>query len=138
MHRGHSQRQRHAMPKSRRKHLPPPGPVNAFQTTSWESRSPLRPTINHWYVPLLSTKHLDAIPPRVLRPMSFDYSIAHVPGKELYTADALSRAPQHFSSQDEQQVTTTENHVSTITDHLPTLAESLSQYCKAKQYDQIL
>ena len=50
-------------------------------------------------VPLLSTKHLDAVPPRVLRfhlrLIRFAYSISHVPGKELNTADALSRARSH-------------------------------------------
>ena len=44
-------------------------------------------------VPLLSTKHLDSISPRVLcarlRLIRFDYSIVHIPGKQLYTADTL-------------------------------------------------
>lgn len=48
-------------------------------------------------IPLLNTKHLDALPPRViqfcLRLAKFDYVINHVLGKFLYTADALSRAP---------------------------------------------
>ena len=48
-------------------------------------------------VPLLSETHLDRLPPRVLRfrlrLISFDYSINHVPGKLLYTADALFHAP---------------------------------------------
>ena len=48
-------------------------------------------------VPLLGRTHLDCLPPRILRfrlrLMRFSYSICHVPGKELYTADALSRAP---------------------------------------------
>ena len=48
-------------------------------------------------VPLLGSKHLDSLPPRVLRfrlrLARFDYSIEHVPGKLLYTADTLSRAP---------------------------------------------
>ena len=48
-------------------------------------------------VPLLGTKHLDSLPPRVLRFRlrldRFSYDITHVPGKELYTADTLSRAP---------------------------------------------
>ena len=48
-------------------------------------------------VPLLSKTHLDRLPPCVLhfrlRLMQFDYSISHVPGKFLYMADALSRAP---------------------------------------------
>lgn len=48
-------------------------------------------------VPLLGVKHLDSLPPRVLRFRlrldRFSYDIRHVPGKELYTADTLSRAP---------------------------------------------
>ena len=48
-------------------------------------------------VPLFSTKHLDELPARVqrfrLRMMRFEFSISYVPGKELLTADALSRAP---------------------------------------------
>ena len=48
-------------------------------------------------VPLLGTTHLDCLPPRILRfrlrLMRFNYTICHVPGKELCTADALSSAP---------------------------------------------
>ena len=48
-------------------------------------------------VPLLGTKHLDDLPPRVLRfrlrLSRFEYDIKHVPGKQLYTANTLSRAP---------------------------------------------
>ena len=48
-------------------------------------------------VPLLSNKRLDDLPPRVLRfrqrMAKYDYSISHVPGKFLYTADTLSRDP---------------------------------------------
>ena len=44
-------------------------------------------------VPLLGEKHLDSPPPRVLRFRlrldRFDYSIKHIPGKELYMADTL-------------------------------------------------
>ena len=47
--------------------------------------------------PLLNTKHLDSMPPRILRfrlrLVRYDYSVCHVPGKHLYTADTLSRAP---------------------------------------------
>ena len=50
-------------------------------------------------VPLLGLKHLDRLPPRILRfrlrLTRFDYTITHVPGKYLYTADTLSRAPVH-------------------------------------------
>lgn len=48
-------------------------------------------------VPLLSMKHLDGLPTRVLqfrlRLDRFDDKIIHVPGKQLYTADTLSRSP---------------------------------------------
>lgn len=48
-------------------------------------------------VPLLGSKCLDSLPPRVLRfrlrLARFEYQITHVPGKQLYTADTLSRAP---------------------------------------------
>ena len=48
-------------------------------------------------VPLLSSKNLDEMPIRVQRfrlcLMQYSYSIEHVPGKSLCTADTLSRAP---------------------------------------------
>lgn len=48
-------------------------------------------------VPLLSTKLIDELPIRVqrfrMRLLRFGFTIRHVPGKELHTADALSRAP---------------------------------------------
>ena len=48
-------------------------------------------------VPLLSTKRLDELPLRVqrfrMRMLRYNYSICHVPGKNLSTADTLSRAP---------------------------------------------
>lgn len=48
-------------------------------------------------VPLLNTKCLNMLPPCVLhfrlRLSRFEYTVFHVPGKLLYTADTLSRAP---------------------------------------------
>ena len=48
-------------------------------------------------VPLLSRTNLDSLPPQVLKfrlhLTRFCYTISHVPGKFLYMADALSRAP---------------------------------------------
>ena len=48
-------------------------------------------------VPILGSKSLDTLPVRVqrfrMRLMSFQYSISHIPGKDITTADALSRAP---------------------------------------------
>ena len=55
-------------------------------------------------IPLLGFKNLHDLPPRVLRfrlrLARFDYSISHVPGKLLYTADALSRDPLVNANQD--------------------------------------
>ena len=49
-------------------------------------------------IPLLNTKHLDDLPPRILRfrlrLAKFKYTAQHIPGKLLYVADALSRAPE--------------------------------------------
>ncbi|XP_064482820.1 uncharacterized protein K02A2.6-like [Ornithodoros turicata] len=48
-------------------------------------------------VPIFSTKRLDDLTPRLqrmrLRTMEYDFSIDHVPGKNLHTADVLSRNP---------------------------------------------
>ena len=48
-------------------------------------------------IPLLNTKCLNGLPPRILRfrlrLARFRYTIHHVPGKLLYTVDTLSRAP---------------------------------------------
>ena len=47
--------------------------------------------------PLLGSKNLNEMPPRIqrlrMRLLRFQYSISHVPGKSLTTADTLSRAP---------------------------------------------
>lgn len=48
-------------------------------------------------LPLLGSRGLDELPPRILRfrlrLLRFSYEILHVPGKSLITADTLSRAP---------------------------------------------
>ena len=48
-------------------------------------------------VPLFSSKCLDDLPPRIqrfrMRLMRYSYTISHVPGKQLITADTLSWAP---------------------------------------------
>ena len=48
-------------------------------------------------IPLLNTKQLDSMPPQILRfrlrLARYDYTIHHVSGKHLYSADTLSKAP---------------------------------------------
>ena len=61
-------------------------------------------------IPLLSTKHLDILPPRILRfrlrLAKFNYTVFHVPGKLLYAADALSRAPVPVTGDESLEVET--------------------------------
>ena len=56
-------------------------------------------------VPLLGAKDLDLLPPRIqrfrMRLMRYSYQITHVPGRDLYTADTLSRAPSCDQSPEE-------------------------------------
>ena len=55
-------------------------------------------------VPLLGEKNLDNLPPRILRfRLHLTYSIQHIPGKLMYMADALSRAPTSDSSESKLQ-----------------------------------
>ena len=72
-------------------------------------------------VPILSTKHLDDLPPQVLRfrlrLARFSYTIEHMPGKLLYTADTLSRAPQPV--QDPELQEEAESFAEAITSALP-------------------
>ena len=53
-------------------------------------------------LPLLSTKALDELTPRVLRfrlrLMQYHFGITHVPGQSLITANTLSRAPASSST----------------------------------------
>ena len=92
-------------------------------------------------VPLLGTKHLDSLPPRILRFRlrldRFDYTIEHVPGKELYTADTLSRAPTGIppSSSDSALEQLAELLAIENITHLPASASRLEIYRKAQRDD---
>ena len=92
-------------------------------------------------VPLLGVKHLDTLPPRVLRFRlrldRFSYDIKHVPGKELYTADTLSRAPipdnNATNSVDLQELA--ELCITTVVSHLPASDQRLETFRKAQAED---
>ena len=94
-------------------------------------------------IPLLSTKQLDNLPPRVLRfrlrLARFDYSIQHIPGKLLYTADALSRAPhletQELSQSMEEEMV--ETFVGTVISTLPASVQRLEAYRDAQAHDAV-
>ena len=91
-------------------------------------------------VPLLGNKSLDTLSPRVLRfrihLMRFQYSISHVPGKTLYMADTLSRAPLHVSATDDI-TSDTERFVQSIISALPATKDNLDSYHIAQREDPI-
>ena len=84
-------------------------------------------------VPLFSSKHLDNLPPRILRFRLrlawYSFTISHVPGKLLYTADALSRSPcQNGDKNSKELEEEVETYISAIVSTLPATAQRLSQY----------
>lgn len=89
-------------------------------------------------VPLLGSKELDAIPARVqrfkLRLMRFCYTISHVPGKELWTADALSRSPVEPPDNMEEE---TEAFVQVILQSVPASREYLIEVKKMQEDDPV-
>ena len=91
-------------------------------------------------VPLLGTKRLDSLPPRVLRFRlrldRFDYSIKHVPGKNLHTADTLSRAPSASNKSDSTLEELAELLMATCIAHLPASKDRLDAYRRAQKADQ--
>lgn len=92
-------------------------------------------------VPLLGMKDLDKLPPRVLRfrlrLARFQYTITHVPGKYLYTADALSRAPTANADNDARLQEEAESLIAECIAHLPASNERLDEYRKAQAADPI-
>ena len=95
-------------------------------------------------IPLLNTKHLDSLPPRILRfrlrLAKFDYTVFHVPGKLLYTADALSRAPTSppTPTEDDSLQEDAELFVRTVVSSLPASKGRLAEYQKAQLEDYTL
>ena len=92
-------------------------------------------------VPLLGTKDLDNLPPRVLRfrlrLARFDYTISHVPGKALYTADTLSRAPLESSETDSSPQGEAELLLEMCLSNLPANKEWLDEYRASQSTDPV-
>ena len=93
-------------------------------------------------VPLLSAKNLDELPLRVqrfhLRMMRFNYSISHVPGKYLYTAGALSRAPVSTSnSKDHSFRKEVDSYVNLVIGNLPATDARLKEIQSRQEEDPI-
>ena len=91
-------------------------------------------------VPLLSSKPLDSVPVRVqrfrLRLMRFDYTISLVPGKELNTADTLSRATV-AGIDDSNLRTEMKEYVHSIVNSLPASEERLKTIREQQDKDPV-
>ena len=94
-------------------------------------------------VPLLGSKNLDELPPRIqrfrMRLMKYSYNIVHIPGKELYTADTLSRAPldKPLSEADQQLNKDLSLYVLSILDNLPATEKQLENIRLHQDEDEI-
>ena len=93
-------------------------------------------------VPLFSSKHLEELPLRVqrfrMRMMRFQFTIGHVPGKELTIADALSRAPvSKASAADELLQREATAFVDFVVEHLPATEQRLQEIRECQQKDAV-
>ena len=94
-------------------------------------------------LPLLGNKSLHSLPPRIvrfrLRLRRFEYSISHTPGKQLVTADALSRSPLGSTAsaavcplQEEAEYL-----LETCVTMLPASSHRLNEFCEAQASDPV-
>ena len=93
-------------------------------------------------VPLLASKDLSSMPPRILRfrlrMMRFAPTVVHVQGKDQVTADALSRAPvDKPSPSDISFIEEVEQFASFTVKYLPATEVRLRQICRAQDEDAV-
>jgi hypothetical protein len=95
-------------------------------------------------VPLLNNKHLDSLPPRILRfrlrLMRFAYTMSHVPGKSLYTADTLSRAPlpSMHTPAEAQREDAVEFFIEEVISNLPGNRDAINKYRDSQATDPVV
>ncbi|CAB3997437.1 Hypothetical predicted protein, partial [Paramuricea clavata] len=95
-------------------------------------------------VPLLTTHTLDQIPPRIqrfrMRLMRFNLEkMTHVPGKQMYTSDALSRLLKPFTKPDCCTVPEDDMNafVETVINSLPVSDKKLKEIIEAQEEDEV-
>ena len=94
-------------------------------------------------VPLFGSKTLVELPPRIqrfqMRLMKYSFKILHVPGKELVTADTLSRAPldKQVSKEDERLNEDLNLYVSHILENFPATERKLDELRLHQQNDEV-
>ena len=87
----------------------------------------------------MSLRHAKSIKRFRMRLMRYLYQIVHVPGKDLTTADTLSRAPLHRSlTKDEKQLSEDLNlYVSHLVERLPTKEYRLQEIRLHQDEDEV-
>nr|XP_055037759.1 uncharacterized protein K02A2.6-like [Misgurnus anguillicaudatus] len=94
-------------------------------------------------ITLLKSRALDDLPPRIirfrLRLLRFNFNIIHVPGKNLITADALSRAPLPATATEAELDLEREckAYLDSVVDSLPATPTKLEQIKGALTSDDI-
>ena len=93
-------------------------------------------------IPLLSTKQLNSLPPRVLRFRlcmdKFDFNINHVPGKHLCTADTLSQSPvAEVRPNSVAFASELESFVESVVNIFPASNRGLQAYRDAQTHDSV-
>ena len=93
-------------------------------------------------VPLLSSKNLEELPIRIqrfrLRLMRFNYTVIHVPGKSLCTADALSRSPVNTGSHSDSKFQhETDAYVNPLIQNLPATDKRLTEIQSQQDQDPV-
>lgn len=94
-------------------------------------------------ISLLGSRSLDNLPPRILkfrqRLLRFNYKIIHVPGKQLITADALSKAPQGLDNREADSSLENEccAYVDHVLQHLPATVSKLAHIREVQSTDSI-
>lgn len=71
--------------------------------------------------------------------MQFSYSISHVPGKTLYTADTLSHAPlvKPLDQQEEKLESNVKAYVDSVIRYLPAMDDRLEELRCRRQEDEV-
>ena len=94
-------------------------------------------------VPLFSTKQLEELPLHVqrfrMRLMRYQFTISHVPGKYLATADTLSRAPSSESNEGDGELQNeTEAYVNMVFQAIPATEKRLEEIRLHQEEDDVL
>ncbi|XP_042147960.1 uncharacterized protein K02A2.6-like [Ixodes scapularis] len=89
-------------------------------------------------VPLFSTKSIDEMTPRLqrfrMRVLEYDFTIVHIPGKDMHTADVLSRKP--LQCLDENLASAIEEYELLTIEQLPASTDMLNKTRAELQKDK--